>query len=248
MTRPSTTCPTVRSPAVSISVTCETPAARTLARGARRFLAATAAVAGAAALAPLLWTSASSADLLAFAALAAAAAATQAFLLEVRANHGFSTAILFLVAGAVILPPELIAPLALLQHLPDIARRRTPTHIQLFNVSNYALNGLAAWAAWSLTEELGWTVGAAAAIAAFVGLNHLLLATMLRLARGHSFRATGLFSAEGLSIDVVLAGLGVALAALVDSDVPLVAAAAVGPILLVHRLLALLAEPRVETA
>lgn len=232
---------------MSDTTASETPVATTLSRPAQRFLAATAIAAGAAALAPLPWASTGSRDLLAFAALAAGAALTEAFLREVRANHGFSTAILFLVAAALILPPELLAPLALLQHLPDVVRRRTPAYIQLFNVSNYALNGLAAWSAWTLTEELGWMVGAAAGIAVFVGLNHLLLATMLRLARGHSFRATGLFSPDGLSIDAVLAGVGIALAALVDTDVPLVATAAIVPILFVHRLLLLLVEPRGES-
>ena len=50
----------------------------------------------------------------------------------------------------------------------------------------------------------------------FVGTNHVLLATMLHLARGHSLRETGLFSAESLSTDFVLAMLGVAFAALWD--------------------------------
>ena len=40
-----------------------------------------------------------------------------------------------------------------------------------------------------------------AATAVFVLLNHLLLAIMLRLARGHTFHESGLFSFESLNTD-----------------------------------------------
>lgn len=226
---------------MSVSVSTSPPADAALAPRARAFLGATAAAAVVAALAPLPWAAPTARELLGFAALGAAAAVTQLFLLEVRANHGFATATVFLLAGALLLPPELVAPLALVQHLPDLVRRRTPVAIQLFNVSNYALDAVAAWAAWRVGSELGWTTGAGAAIVVFVLLNHLLLATMLRLARGHSFRATRLFSADGLAIEAVLACLGVAAAALVRGDTPVVVVAAVVPLLLVHRLLVALA-------
>ena len=48
--------------------------------------------------------------------------------------------------------------------------------------------------------------------ASFVIVNHVLLAVMLRLGRGHSFRESGLLSASGLGIEFVLAALGVAVA------------------------------------
>ena len=55
-------------------------------------------------------------------------------------------------------------------------------------------------------------------------MNHVLLAPMLRLARGVSFADSGLFSAESLSSDIVLAGLGVVLAMVWLSNVWLVPA------------------------
>ena len=69
----------------------------------------------------------------------------------------------------------------------------------------------------------------------------MLLATMLRLARGHTFRASGLFGLESVSIDLVLAALGIALAAFSETNAVLIPVA-VSPIVLVHRLLALKAS------
>jgi diguanylate cyclase (GGDEF)-like protein/putative nucleotidyltransferase with HDIG domain len=86
------------------------------------------------------------------------------------------------------------------------------------------------------------------AMLVFVSLNHVLLATMLHFARGHSLRATGLFSVESLSTDFVLAALGVAFAGLWEWN-PLLLPTAVAPLLLIHRSLsvpALQQEARVD--
>ena len=84
---------------------------------------------------------------------------------------------------------------------------------------------------------------ALAAAGVFVLVNHLLLAGVLRLARGHSLRASGLFSTESISIDFVLALVGVAAAGLADWNLALAPLALV-PLLLAHRLLRLLAAVR----
>jgi diguanylate cyclase (GGDEF)-like protein/putative nucleotidyltransferase with HDIG domain len=71
---------------------------------------------------------------------------------------------------------------------------------------------------------------------------------MLHFARGHSLRATGLFSVESLSTDFVLAALGVAFAGLWEWN-PLLLPTAVAPLLLIHRSLsvpALQQEARVD--
>src|SRR5262249_35056072 len=62
----------------------------------------------------------------------------------------------------------------------------------------------------------------------------VLLAMMLRLGRGHSWRASGLFSFESLSTDLVLATLGVLVTAMWHTNrwlVPL----ALAPLILIHR-------------
>ena len=57
---------------------------------------------------------------------------------------------------------------------------------------------------------------------------------MLHLARGHSIRESGLFSFPSLSTDLVLAMLGVAMAAFWTGN-PWLIPFAVAPLLLIHR-------------
>src|SRR4029079_12865544 len=111
----------------------------------------------------------------------------------------------FLIAGVLLLPPELVALMATVQHVPDWLKRRMPFHIQTFNSANYTLSAMGAWAASHyllVAQPLGPQASVAAAGAAasivLVGINHSLLAQMLRLARGMSYRATGLFSVENV--------------------------------------------------
>jgi hypothetical protein len=207
-------------------------------------------LAAAAAAAPALAVlDAGGRDLVTFVLLGGGAALAQLLVVETGKNHGFPTAMAFLVAGALLLPPGLLVLLVLVQHAPDIVLRRYPWYIQSFNTANYTLNGLAAWAiAEGLAElstpagDLRWAAAALAACVVFVGLNHVLLAGMLLLARGHALRASGLFSLESLSIDLVMAVIGIALAALSTSNGALMLiVVAVAPLLLADRLFRLMA-------
>ena len=67
-----------------------------------------------------------------------------------------------------------------------------------------------------------------------VAVNHVLMAPMLHLARGHSIRESGLFSFPSLSTDLVLAMLGVAMAFFWVIN-PWLIPFAVAPLLLIHR-------------
>ena len=90
----------------------------------------------------------------AFLALGLGAAIAHRGVIEIRANHGFPTSVAFLVAGALLLPPELVALLAVAQYLPDVLLSRTSRSIQAFNISNGTLNVTAAWlAARAVTER-----------------------------------------------------------------------------------------------
>jgi diguanylate cyclase (GGDEF)-like protein/putative nucleotidyltransferase with HDIG domain len=73
-----------------------------------------------------------------------------------------------------------------------------------------------------------------AAAASMVAVNHVLMAPMLHLARGHSIRESGLFSFPSLSTDLVLAMLGVAMAFFWIIN-PWLIPFAVAPLLLIHR-------------
>jgi diguanylate cyclase (GGDEF)-like protein/putative nucleotidyltransferase with HDIG domain len=189
-----------------------------------------------------------------FFALAACAAVAQLFVVITPRDQSYHTTNVFLIAAVLLLPPELIALLGIVYGIPEWLKVRYPWYIQGFNIANHTLNGLAAWGAVELVRNAGLgpeaelALSGLVAMLVFVSLNHVLLATMLHFARGHSLRATGLFSVESLSTDFVLAALGVAFAGLWEWN-PLLLPTAVAPLLLIHRSLsvpALQQEARVD--
>ena len=191
-----------------------------------------------------------------FAILGVAVAVAQIFVVVTPANQAYQTTGVFLVAAALLLPPELVAMMAAVQHVPDWLKRRLPFHIQMFNIANHTLGVMGGWfVAETIVHSHVFGPGRAttafagmAACGVYVGINHALLAPMLRFARGHSLRESGLFSYENLSTDLVLGSLGVGVAALWHYDVWLLPFA-VAPLLLIHRSLsvpALEAEARVD--
>jgi diguanylate cyclase (GGDEF)-like protein/putative nucleotidyltransferase with HDIG domain len=185
------------------------------------------------------------------------AGGAQLFTVMTPRNQSYHTAIVFLLAAILLLPPELIALMALAQHVPEWLKARYPWYIQSFNICNYTLASLAAWAASRpilAGHEVGgqptWRVAAAGLLACvlLVGINHLLLGVMLKLGRGHSLRESGLFSLESLSTELVLAALGVAVARFWHHN-PYMIPFALAPLLLIHRSLAVPAlqqEARVD--
>src|SRR5689334_3067380 len=80
-----------------------------------------------------------------FVALAAAATLAQTFPVKSPRNAQYHTSVLFLVAAALLLPPELVVLIPLVQTIPEWLKERTPWPIQGFNIANYTLNALAAW-------------------------------------------------------------------------------------------------------
>ena len=187
---------------------------------------------------------------LTFVVLAASAATAQVFIVRTGRSHGFHTAIVFVTAGALLLPPELIVLMVVVQHVPEWIKERYPAYIQTFNIFNFALAALGAWGVAHVFAPNSFhgtdTRVAAAGVAAgvvFVVANHVLLAPMLRLARRVSFKESGLFSAESLSSDIVLAGLGVAVAMVWVANVWLVPAI-IAPLVVSYRSIRLLGRAR----
>jgi diguanylate cyclase (GGDEF)-like protein/putative nucleotidyltransferase with HDIG domain len=193
-----------------------------------------------------------------FVMLAIAATIAHTFPVKSPRNMMYHTSSVFLVAAALLLPPELIVLIPLVQTVPEWLKERYPWPIQGFNISNYTLNALAAWGVADLVDVHGHGLVANAdarfalagflAAITFVAANHLLVAMILKLGRGHSFRETGLFGSEGISVDVVLTVLGVSLAAFWNWN-PWLVFAALAPLVVVHRSLSvpqLQAEARVD--
>jgi diguanylate cyclase (GGDEF)-like protein/putative nucleotidyltransferase with HDIG domain len=169
------------------------------------------------------------------------AATAQLFVVGIPRHQSYHTTIVFLIAAAMLLPPELVALMAVVQHVPEWLKTRIAWYIAIFNICNWTLAMLAAWASFHGVMSLfapgdraSYALAGVAAAVSIVTVNHVLMAPMLRLARGLSFQDSRLFSFESLSTDLVLAMLGVATAAfwLVN---PWLIVFAVAPLFLIHR-------------
>ena len=194
---------------------------------------------------------------IAFFVLGACAAVAQLFVVRTPRSQAYHTTIVFLIPAAMVLPPELVALMGLVQHVPEWLKNRNAWYSQTFNICNYTLSSLAAWGAFQGVQsahglipnaDARFALGGVAAAASLVAVNHVLLAPMLHLARGHSIKELGIFSFESLSTDVVLATLGVGIAAFWKLN-PWLIPFAVAPLLLIHRSLsvpALQEEARVD--
>jgi diguanylate cyclase (GGDEF)-like protein/putative nucleotidyltransferase with HDIG domain len=192
----------------------------------------------------------------AFVVFASCAAVAQLFTVQTPRNHGFQTTNVFLIPAVLLLPAPLVALIAIVQHVPEWLRSRKAWYVQSFNIANYTLDALAAWAVAHAIEHSGLIgstharealAGAGAALT-FVLLNHVLLAVMLNLARSYSLRETELFTFDGLSTELILAGLGVGVATFWRLN-PWLIPFGLAPLVLIHRSLAvpqLQAEARVD--
>jgi diguanylate cyclase (GGDEF)-like protein/putative nucleotidyltransferase with HDIG domain len=199
-----------------------------------------------------------------FLVLAAGAALAQLFVVVSprRGESGqgtlsYHTTAVFLLPAALLLSPPLVALIPIAQHVPEWLKKRQPWYIGTFNIFNYTLTILATLAVdrWVLARHslipnanLRTALAALAACVVYVLVNHSLLAVMFRLGRGISARDSGLFSAEAITAELVLAALGVGVAAFWHSNpwlIPLVLA----PLLVINRSLsvpALQMEARID--
>jgi diguanylate cyclase (GGDEF)-like protein/putative nucleotidyltransferase with HDIG domain len=177
-----------------------------------------------------------------FAILAAIAATAQLVVVSGPRgrNYAYHTTIVFLIPAVMLLPPGLVALIGVIHHIPEWLKTRVAWYIQSFNICNWTLAMLGAWASFhgvmniSHGGRVWFALAGVAASASMVAINHVLMAPMLRLARGLSMRDSGLFSFQSLSTDLVLAMLGVATAAFWRGN-PWLIVFAVAPLFLIHR-------------
>jgi diguanylate cyclase (GGDEF)-like protein/putative nucleotidyltransferase with HDIG domain len=156
---------------------------------------------------------------LTFALLGTAAAISHLFPVRVRTYNTFSMAPAFLVPAVFLLPLPLLALLPIVMILPSEALRdRYRWYIVAFNISNWTLDLFAAYAVQRLIRSVvegdaGFALAGVCAAATTIFLNHLLLALILKAARGHTIRSTRLLTLDGLSNEGILGIVGVAVAA-----------------------------------
>jgi diguanylate cyclase (GGDEF)-like protein/putative nucleotidyltransferase with HDIG domain len=195
-----------------------------------------------------------------FALIAAGAAIAQLFVVRhAHRNQSYHAHAVFLIPAILLLPPELLVLVAVVQHIPEWLKERYAWYIQSFNVCVFTIANLTAWFVADTilksdslipNADVRFALAGAAACVLYVGLNHLVLAPMLRFARNLSLRELrdSLFSFESLSTDFVLATLGLGVAAFWRIN-PYLVPFAIAPLLLIHRSLAvpqLQAEARVD--
>ena len=195
-----------------------------------------------------------------FALIATGAAVAQLFVVRHHhRNQSYHAHGVFLIPAILLLPPELLVLVAVIQHIPEWLKERYPWYIQSFNVCVFTIANLSAWAVahWLIdasglfpSEDVRFALAGFAACVLYVGLNHVLLAPMLRFARNLSMRELrdSLFSFESLTTDFVLATLGLGVAGFWKWN-PFLVPFAIAPLVLIHRSLAvpqLQAEARVD--
>jgi diguanylate cyclase (GGDEF)-like protein len=227
-----------------VAASVERPPRKGLPADARLYLVWTLAFAGAVGLAAS-WTHPGPARWVDLGVVLAGGALAQLFAVHMPANQIFHTGLAFTVAAALLLPPELFVLVCVAQHVPEWVRQRYPWYIQSFNIANCTVSGLAVWATREGATSIGvdsgiGTAGVAVAVCAaavYVLVNHTLLARMLRLARDHELRGTGLFMRDALITDLVLAAIGVSIAGALLQE-PVAAAVVAFPLILIHRALA----------
>ncbi|MDQ3994274.1 MAG: hypothetical protein M3265_05725, partial [Actinomycetota bacterium] len=102
-----------------------------LPRKAAFYLVVVALATGAAAIPPLSHLGPHTRGWTTFAILGACAAVAQLFVARTPRNAArYYTTIVFLIAGVLLLPPELVALLGLVQHVPEWLKMRYPWYIQ----------------------------------------------------------------------------------------------------------------------
>jgi putative nucleotidyltransferase with HDIG domain len=173
-----------------------------------------------------------------FAVLTTAASLAQLTAVHLTQNRVFHPAIVFAIAGALVLAPEQVALMCLLQHIPDWVKQRYAWYIQPFNIANYVLSATtAAYIAASLgaggAAPAHFALAATAAVVVFVVVNRTLLAGMLRLARGVKLNESRLLALDDLALEFVMALIAVTFAALYTHSA-LLALLSLAPLLLVH--------------
>ena len=172
-----------------------------------------------------------------FALLLGLATVAQLFIVEKPGGQSYRTAIVFIIAAAILLPAPFVVLLSALHYVPSWFRHKKKNVVRVFNVANTTIAALAAWAAFHElrhSDDIRYLVTGAAACLAFVAIIHVILALMLHFNSGKSLWETGLFSFESLSTDFALAALGVGVSVAWSVN-PWSIVFVVMPLLLIHR-------------
>ena len=177
---------------------------------------------------------------IAFAVLVPVIAVVHLLGAERQKHQGSHLSLAPMFAAALLLPPYLAAVAIALAFVPEWYRARPPWYIVVFNVANFVGPAVAGRGVFDAVDASGLDpslpVAAIAGVAAFVGVQYVVLATMLRLARRVRFADT--MRPDCILIDAGLVSLGAAAAALAQIETGLVILTML-PLALAYRSLAI---------
>lgn len=183
-----------------------------------------------------------------FAGLTVLACMAQLYEAEAPGRQSYYPHVVFFFAGVLLLPPPLFVLLVTIPHVVEWGKERLMRgphlqswYIQPFNIAAHVVAGLAAYwvyrgagvdpvSSYTMRSVLGATIAAAA----YVLINHVLVGWALVLARGITWKESGVMAADSLMPDAVLSLLGYVVAVVVGLS-PWLALPALAPLALVHR-------------
>jgi diguanylate cyclase (GGDEF)-like protein len=189
---------------------------------------------------------------LAFAVLVTFCTLSHLFKARGPSHEAWHLNLVFLFAGVLLLPPALYVLLVFVPHTLEWAKERLMRsaslrkwYIQPFNMGTHIIVGsVASWVLGWLGTQLDMTsafsrlFSVALALSVYVTLNHLFVATVLVVARGVTWRESGLLDVENVVGDSVLLCLGYVMATLWEVS-PWLVLPALAPLLLIYRALAI---------
>jgi diguanylate cyclase (GGDEF)-like protein len=180
------------------------------------------------------------------------ATVAQLFKSEAPTHQLYHPTLGFSIALVLLFDPGWYVLLVLLTHLLEWAKEALTRgqhlrdwYIQPFNISMHIICGLLAWLVFHQInpapgelDSLRAMAGAGLGAIVYVTLNHLLVGEVLVLARGVSWKESGILDFENLSTDFVMLALGFVFANLVIQN-PWLVVPALTPLYLIYRALAI---------
>lgn len=175
-------------------------------------LTATPLPSSAGALAPPVWMT--------FVVFTALAALGQTLSVTTPSNVSYHLTPALLFADILVLPPSCMVPAVALAFIPEWIVLRLPWYVQTFNMAVFIISSVVVrWLMMSSQALLGLTpfvlaVGLTLAMAAYLAVQHTLVALAVHMAYGAAVQRARVLSPVLLLTDATLVGLGVALATL----------------------------------
>jgi diguanylate cyclase (GGDEF)-like protein len=188
---------------------------------------------------------------MAYGVIFALAIVTQLLKSEAPNHQLYHPSLIFAYAGVVLMSPGWYALMVLFAHLFEWVKEGTTRgahlrhwYLQPFNISSHLISGLAAGVVYRAVNPISddpnsfvALVGAACGALVYVLLNHLMVGEALVLARGVSWKDSGILAFENLSTDFVMLIMGFVVANLVRLN-PWLVLPALTPLYLIYRALA----------